>query len=77
MNMALGFWREVVVKIAVIDLFVLIPTVGVAVSYLVVVADASWPLWDRENRALHDMLVSTRVIRTLAISDKDAVATLA
>src|SRR4051794_39251310 len=22
-----------------------------------------WPLWDRENRTLHDMVVSTRVVR--------------
>ena len=26
--------------------------------------DNLWPLWDDENRALHDMIVSTHVIRT-------------
>ncbi len=25
--------------------------------------DYLWPLWDSENRALHDMLVQTRVVR--------------
>jgi uncharacterized RDD family membrane protein YckC len=25
-------------------------------------ADVLWPLWDEENRALHDFLVNTRVI---------------
>jgi uncharacterized RDD family membrane protein YckC len=26
------------------------------------ILDPLWPLWDRENRALHDMMASTRVI---------------
>jgi uncharacterized RDD family membrane protein YckC len=26
--------------------------------------DNLWPLWDDENRALHDMIVSTHVVRT-------------
>jgi hypothetical protein len=26
-------------------------------------ADVLWPLWDEENRALHDMIVDTRVIK--------------
>ena len=25
--------------------------------------DVLWPLWDEENRALHDFIVDTRVIR--------------
>ena len=25
--------------------------------------DIFWPLWDDENRALHDMVVSTHVVR--------------
>jgi uncharacterized RDD family membrane protein YckC len=24
--------------------------------------DVLWPLWDGENRALHDMIVATRVV---------------
>jgi uncharacterized RDD family membrane protein YckC len=27
------------------------------------VADYLWPLWDEENRALHDMVCRTRVVR--------------
>jgi uncharacterized RDD family membrane protein YckC len=30
------------------------------IAYLV---DFLWPLWDDENRALHDMVVSSRVVR--------------
>jgi uncharacterized RDD family membrane protein YckC len=26
--------------------------------------DVLWPLWDEENRALHDLIVDTRVIKT-------------
>jgi uncharacterized RDD family membrane protein YckC len=25
--------------------------------------DILWPLWDEENRALHDFVVNTRVVR--------------
>jgi uncharacterized RDD family membrane protein YckC len=50
--------REVVVKnllIAHLPLlyFVLIPM------------DALWPLWDRENRAIHDFLAGTRVVEVV------------
>jgi uncharacterized RDD family membrane protein YckC len=64
MSMALGLWREVVVKIAIIDLLALVPIVGGAVSFIVFALDGSWPLWDPENRAVHDMLAGTRVVRT-------------
>ena len=40
--------------------------VGVASSFLPVVPwllDNLWPLWDDENRALHDMAASTHVVR--------------
>ena len=30
---------------------------------LATLADVLWPLWDEENRALHDLIVDTRVIR--------------
>jgi uncharacterized RDD family membrane protein YckC len=26
--------------------------------------DSLWPLWDKENRAIHDMLARTRVVRS-------------
>ena len=50
--------REVVVKNL---------TVGIASSIIPVIPwllDVCWPLWDDENRALHDMVVSTHVVKT-------------
>jgi uncharacterized RDD family membrane protein YckC len=40
--------------------------VGVAGSFtfgLAGLLDSLWPLWDEENRALHDFIVSTRVVK--------------
>jgi uncharacterized RDD family membrane protein YckC len=48
--------REVVVKTMLFG-FVGSLTVGV-----VNVLDALWPLWDEENRALHDFVVNTRTV---------------
>lgn len=48
--------REVAVKLLLFETvggFFLLPT---ALNYL-------WPLWDEQNRALHDMIVSTRVVQ--------------
>ena len=54
------FWfamlREVVIK-ALLFGFISSITFGIA-SLL----DVLWPLWDEENRALHDLIVNTRVI---------------
>jgi uncharacterized RDD family membrane protein YckC len=49
--------REVVVKWLLINVIAGSFTFGLAslVDYL-------WPLWDEENRALHDMVVNSRVI---------------
>ena len=49
--------REIVVKWLL---------VGIASSIIPVLPwllDVLWPLWDDENRALHDMIVSTHVVR--------------
>jgi len=49
--------REVVVKSLVF---------GIAGSFtfgLAPLLDVLWPLWDEENRALHDFIVSTRVVK--------------
>jgi uncharacterized RDD family membrane protein YckC len=54
-------WREAVVKIGLFGAVGLAPVVGAAVSLAADVSDSLWPLWDRENRALHDMLAGTRV----------------
>jgi uncharacterized RDD family membrane protein YckC len=49
--------REVVVKnLAVNIASSIIPFVPWLLNYL-------WPLWDDENRALHDMVVATHVVR--------------
>ena len=32
--------------------------------------DMLWPLWDDENRALHDMIVSTHVVRSMRRSER-------
>jgi uncharacterized RDD family membrane protein YckC len=40
--------------------------VGIASSIIPIIPwflDFFWPLWDDENRALHDMIVSTHVVR--------------
>jgi len=56
------FWfamlREVVVKA------LLVGVISSATFGLASLLDALWPLWDEENRALHDLVVNTRVIRT-------------
>jgi uncharacterized RDD family membrane protein YckC len=56
------FWwamlREVVVKwlaIGIVSSF----TMGLAN-----LLDVLWPLWDEENRAIHDLAVDTRVVLT-------------
>ena len=49
--------REVVVKLLGLGF---LSTIIPLVPYLL---DVLWPLWDRENRALHDILVDTRVVQ--------------
>ncbi len=51
--------REVVVKWLLFGLVLGSITAGIAV-----LIDYLWPLWDEENRALHDLIVNTRTIRT-------------
>jgi uncharacterized RDD family membrane protein YckC len=50
--------REFVVKQLLIGL------VGGLLLYLPLLLNYLWPLWDADNRALHDMVASTRVIRS-------------
>jgi uncharacterized RDD family membrane protein YckC len=63
MTLAFAAWREVGIKVILPYLLTLLPIIGASFSVLVVSADELWPLWDSENRALHDMLARTRVIR--------------
>jgi uncharacterized RDD family membrane protein YckC len=48
--------REVAVKA------LLFGFLGVLTGGLANLADVLWPLWDEENRALHDFVVDTRTI---------------
>ena len=50
--------RELVVKI------MLFGVVGGFFASIPTLLDVLWPLWDDENRALHDMIVKTHVLRT-------------
>lgn len=61
MTLTRAVWREVAVKIALFDALNLAPAAGSTVGGFAVLLDSLWPLWDRENRALHDMLALTRV----------------
>jgi uncharacterized RDD family membrane protein YckC len=56
MSFARAAWREVVVKTAVLTG---IPYAGVLINLV----NGLWPLWDPQNRAIHDMLAGTRVVR--------------
>jgi uncharacterized RDD family membrane protein YckC len=61
MSATRAIWRQVVLLVALPDAVTqLSPYASAAVSVAVFV-DCLWPLWDRENRAIHDMLAGTRV----------------
>ena len=49
--------REVLVKT------LLVGVVSGATGGIGWLLDVLWPLWDEENRALHDFVVNTRTIR--------------
>jgi uncharacterized RDD family membrane protein YckC len=55
MSLTRAFWREVIVK----TLPASIPWVG----WILALLDDLWPLWDPQNRAIHDFLAGTRVVR--------------
>ena len=58
MSFGWAMLREVAVK------WLLFGVVGGSTTFgLAAIADVLWPLWDEENRALHDFIVSTRVIK--------------
>ena len=59
-EMTFGFamLREVAVKALLFGI------AGSITAGLANLADYLWPLWDEENRALHDMIVDSRVVRS-------------
>jgi uncharacterized RDD family membrane protein YckC len=56
-ELGFGFLREFVVK------GLLFGTVGGFFFSIPTILDWLWPLWDDQNRTLHDMVVSTHVVR--------------
>ena len=56
MSLTRAAWREVVVKMG--------PSLLPEPIFLIWLIDDFWPLWDRQNRALHDMAAGTRVVRS-------------
>ena len=58
MDFGFAMLREVAVKALLFGI------AGGLTGGLAQLADCLWPLWDEENRALHDMIVDTRVIKT-------------
>lgn len=56
-DMGFAFLREFVVK------NLLFWWLGSFLLYIPTLLDYLWPLWDDENRCLHDMIVSTHVVR--------------
>jgi uncharacterized RDD family membrane protein YckC len=57
MTFGFAMLREVVVKAFLFGIL------GSITAGLANVADWLWPLWDDENRALHDFVVNTRVVQ--------------
>ena len=57
MTFGFAMLREVAVKAL---LFGILASITAGLASL---ADVLWPLWDDENRALHDFIVDTRVVR--------------
>jgi uncharacterized RDD family membrane protein YckC len=62
MSLTSATWREIGLKFVVLDLVGLLPLLGLGFGEIVFLSDGLWPLWDRESRALHDMLAGTRVV---------------
>jgi uncharacterized RDD family membrane protein YckC len=65
---AIGFWRaawrEVVIKIVLVDAVAWLPTIGASLAFVIIVADVLWPLWSPDGMALHDLAARTRVVRS-------------
>ena len=57
MTFGFAMLREVVVKAL---LFGILSSITAGIASLL---DVLWPLWDDENRALHDFIVNTRVVK--------------
>jgi uncharacterized RDD family membrane protein YckC len=56
MSFTRAAWREAIVKA--------VPSLLPGLFFIVALLDDLWPLWDPQNRAIHDMLAGTRVVRS-------------
>ena len=59
-------YREVVVKGVVLGVA---GSLTAGIAYLV---DFGWPLWDGQRRAVHDLIVDSRVVRTSPVARRPA-----
>jgi uncharacterized RDD family membrane protein YckC len=59
-------WREVIIKNGLPHLIEAVPVAGGAIGFAGWLLDSLWPLWDPQNRAIHDMLAATRVVRAVS-----------
>ena len=57
MDFKRAFLREAVLK------WGLFYGIGALTLGILTLIDVLWPLWDEQNRALHDLLARTRVVR--------------
>ena len=62
-----AFVREAVGKALPLALATITPVLS-ALAAIYIVLDSLWPLWDRQNRALHDRLAGTQVVRSDVIA---------
>jgi uncharacterized RDD family membrane protein YckC len=54
-------WRDVAIKTAVLSAGTFLPGIGPDIATVPALLDSLWPLWDDQNRALHDFAAGTRV----------------
>lgn len=64
MSPSLAIVREVIIQVGVIGGLASLPGPIRVAGFVCALLDYLWPLWDAEKRALHDMMVGTRVIST-------------
>jgi uncharacterized RDD family membrane protein YckC len=62
MSLGVATTREVILQVGVIGGLASLPGPIRVLGFVAALLDYLWPLWDRENRALHDMVMGTRVI---------------
>jgi uncharacterized RDD family membrane protein YckC len=62
MSLSVATIREVVIQVGVIGGLASLPAAFRIIGLITALLDYLWPLWDSEKRALHDMVVGTRVV---------------